>query len=81
MENVEAFFEATGSPFLAPHCRDYKIHVGVKGSVFTVSECFGELGMFTNSMELDSEVPFKAPGDLEGRSEAWSVIMSLAYPK
>jgi hypothetical protein len=40
--------------------------VSVKGKVFTISECFGDLGIFSNSMELDSEVPFKAPGDLEG---------------
>jgi hypothetical protein len=45
--------------------------VSVKGKVFTISECFGDLGIFSNSMELDSEVPFKAPGDLEGLLLQW----------
>jgi hypothetical protein len=32
----------------------------------TIVECFGELGTFTNSLELDMEAPYHAPGDKEG---------------
>ena len=38
----------------------------VNGRNIRMSEYMGDMGRFSNDMELDHEVPFRVPGDKEG---------------
>ena len=50
----------------------------IDSRMFTITECFvEELGMFTNSLELDSESPFKTPNDVQGSSPCQNYMSIL----
>ena len=66
-ENLEPYFKATGDMNMWPHMKDYKMHIYLRGKQICFSDFYGEMGKFSNCMDLEVEMPFRAPGDREGR--------------
>ena len=65
-ENMNAFYKAIGKSEMVKHLKDFKLHAHMNGNHIRISEYIGELGRFSNSMELDAEVPFVIHGDKNG---------------
>ena len=65
-ENLEPYFKATGDLDMMSHMKDYKMHICVKWKQICFSDFYGEMGKFSNCMDLDIEMPFRALGDKEG---------------
>ncbi len=68
-ENIETYYKTIGESEIIKHLKEYKVHMHVNGKVYRMSEYYGDLGRFSNSMELDVEMPFRVPGDKEGKSK------------
>ena len=52
------------------HYKHYKLHMFVDDNqegCYRICEYIGDLGRFSNSMELDVETPFRVPGEKEGK--------------
>ena len=66
-ENIDAFCRAIGRSEIVNHFQNYKVHMHMHGNHIRMSEYVGELGRFSNSMELDVETPFVSHGDSDGK--------------
>ena len=65
-ENIEAFCKAVGKADSIPHFKDYRMHIFENGNTYRISEFIGDLGRFSNTMQLDEECLVKVPGGEEG---------------
>ena len=65
-ENIDAFYKAIGRSEMVEHFKHYKVHMHMHGNHMRMSEYIGELGRFSNSMEMDVEMPFVTHGDTNG---------------
>ena len=65
-ENIEAFCKAVGKADAIPHFKDYRMHIFENGNTYRISEFIGDLGRFSNTMQLDEECLVKVPGGEEG---------------
>ena len=65
-ENIDAFYKANSKTEMVKHFKHYKVHMHMHGNHMHMSEYIGELGQFSNSMDLDVEVPFVTHEDADG---------------
>ena len=73
-ENLEPYFKATGDLDMMSHMKDYKMHICVKGKQICFSDFYGEVGIFSNCMDLDVEMAFRAPGDKKGKLKLLIIV-------
>ena len=76
-ENMNEFYKAIGKSDMVNHIKDFKLHTHMHGNHIRMSEYIGELGRFSNSMDLDVEVPFVIHGDTNGNLDVTSKLSLL----
>jgi hypothetical protein len=75
-ENLDEFFKAVGDSQIHHEYKHYKIHVHEDGKKYRLSEYIGDLGRFSNCLELDVEAPFRVPGDKEDETPSHKAMFS-----
>jgi hypothetical protein len=65
-ENLESYFKATGDTNMLTQMDCYKMHLRMSGNTLHMIERLGDLGTFSNILEMGVEAPFFCPRDKKG---------------